>query len=240
MMDLDLGMNLWMADPFEYPEGDIDRGKVLDEKGLAEAADWGRYKDEDGDGIPYRTIPGTPGGRGAYFTRGSGHDEYARYTESGETYARNVDRIRRKIQGAADYLPQPIVTGKDHDVGIIAYGTSDDAVREARDQLRIEDGLDTDYMRIRSFPFPEAVREFVRDHRRVYVVEQNRDGQMRTMLGIELPDVADHLTSIKHYTGMPLDARTVSDAVLAHERAAQGTAAPTLPSENAGANKEAE
>ncbi len=218
MSDLDLGMNLWMADPFEYPQKELDRGKVLDEKGLAEAVDWGRYKDVDGDGIPYRSLPGTPGGKGAFFTRGSGHDEYAQYTESGDAYAANVDRIQRKIQGSADVLPQPIVDGTGNAVGLIAFGTSDDAIGEARDQLRVEDGIETDYLRIRAFPFPDSIRDFVEAHERVYVVEQNRDGQMRMMIGMEMPDLAPQLTSIKHYTGMPLDARTVSEAVVSLEK----------------------
>ena len=218
MSDLDLGMNLWMADPFEYPQDGFDRGKVLDEKGLAEIEDWGRYKDVDGDGIPYRTLPGTPGGKGAFFTRGSGHDEYAKYTESGDVYAANVDRIRKKIQGSADYLPQPVVDGSGNKVGLIAYGTSDDAIGEARDQLRVEEGIETDYMRIRAFPFPESVKEFVESHDRVYVIEQNRDGQMRMLMGIEMPELAPQLTSIKHYTGMPLDARTVTEAVVELEK----------------------
>ncbi len=218
MSDLDLGMNLWMADPFEYPEGGIDRGKVLDEAGLAAVKDWGRYKDVDGDGIPYRTLPGTPGGKGAFFTRGSGHDEYARYTESGEKYVENVDRVRRKIQGSADYLPQPVVDAPGSPIGLIAYGTSDDAVREARDQLRAEEGIETDYLRIRAFPFPESLRTFVESHERVYVIDQNSDGQMRMLISVEMPDLAPQLTSIRHYTGMPLDARTVSDAVVALEK----------------------
>ena len=221
LSDLDLGMNLWMAEPFEYPEGGIDRGKVLDEKALADLEDWGRYKDVDGDGIPYRTIPGTPGGKGAYFTRGSGHDEYAAYTEDGDVYAENVDRIKRKISGSADYLPQPVVDDRGSKVGLIAYGTSHDAVVEARDQLRGEHDLETDYLRLRSFPFPASVQSWIEAHDRVYVIEQNRDGQMRNLMRIEMPAIADHLESIRHYTGMPLDARTVTDAVVAAEAAAK-------------------
>jgi 2-oxoglutarate ferredoxin oxidoreductase subunit alpha len=217
LSDLDLGMNLWMAEPFAYPEGEIDRGKVLDEKALAAVQDWGRYKDVDGDGVPYRTIPGTPGDRGAYFTRGSGHDEYARYTESGEVYARNVDRLQRKIHGAADALPQPVIDDRGSRIGILAYGTSHDAVEEARDQLRAEEALETDYARVRAFPFPASLEAWIQAHDRVYVVEQNRDGQMAAVLRIEYPQVATRLRSIRHYTGLPLDARTVSDALLAAE-----------------------
>ncbi len=222
LTDLDLGMNLWMADPFEYPEGGIDRGKVLDQAGLAAMEDWGRYKDVDGDGIPYRSIPGTPGGKGAYFTRGSGHDEYAVYSEDGDVYAGNVDRLKRKIQGSADYLPQPIADDRGSKVGIIAYGTSEAAVAEARDQLRGEHGLETDYLRLRAFPFPASVQQWIEAHDRVYVVEQNRDGQMRNLMRIELPEISVKLDSIRHYTGMPLDARTVTDAVVAAEANAEG------------------
>jgi 2-oxoglutarate ferredoxin oxidoreductase subunit alpha len=220
MSDLDLGMNLWMAEPFQYPEAPINRGKVLDADQLAEVEDWGRYKDVDGDGIPYRTLPGTPGGKGAYFTRGSGHDEYARYTESGEVYASNLDRIKRKIDGYAESLPQPVFEGEGGAVGIIAYGTSHAGVDEARDQLRVEQDLQTDYMRIRAFPFSKAVREWIESHERVYVVEQNRDGQMRSLLMMEFPHLAAKLQSVCHYTGMPLDARTVTDAILSKEKGA--------------------
>ncbi len=213
LSDLDLGMNLWMADPFEYPEAPINRGKVLNEAQLAEMEDWGRYKDVDGDGIPYRTLPGTPGGKGAFFTRGSGHDEYAQYTESGEAYADNMDRIKRKIDGSTKFLPAPEIDGWDNPVGILAYGTSDSAVDECRDQLRIEENLETDYLRIRSFPFSDDVVKWIQKHDHVYVVEQNRDAQMRSMLQIEHPEVSPKLRSILHYTGMPLDARTVTDAI---------------------------
>ena len=225
LSDLDLGMNLWMADPFEYPEGGLDRGKVLDEKALAEMEDWGRYKDVDGDGIPYRTLPGTPGGKGAYFTRGSSHDEYAVYSESGETYVRNVDRICRKIEGSKNALPQPVVDGDGSKIGVIAYGTSHAAVVEARDQLRIDEGIETDYLRVRGFPFADSVRDWVLKHERVYVVEQNRDGQMENMLASELPEIVPHLRSVLHYTGLSLDARTITEAIVAQEGDAQNKGA---------------
>src|SRR5205085_1627764 len=147
MSDLDLGMNLWMSDPFQYPDKPIRRGKVLDEAGVVAMKDWGRYKDVDGDAVPYRTLPGTPGeGKGAYFTRGSGHDEYGRYTESGVTYMRNMDRLARKLETAKAFLPAPVVDaapggGK---VGLLAYGTTHWAIVESRDQLRSEKNLVTD------------------------------------------------------------------------------------------------
>ena len=217
LSDLDLGMNLHMAEPFEFPEAGIDRGKVLDEAGLAAAEDWGRYKDVDGDGIPYRTLPGTPGGKGAYFTRGSGHDEYARYSESEEVYERNVERLRRKLDTAATLVPAPVVDGEDRKIGLIAYGTSHDAVLESRDQLQAEHGIEFDYLRVRGFPFASSVRDWIAKHDRVYVVDQNRDGQMKSMLAMEFPDITSHLRSIRYYGGMPLDARTVTDAVVERE-----------------------
>ena len=223
LSDLDLGMNLWMADPFEYPQAGIQRGKVLDEKALAELEDWGRYKDVDGDGIPYRTLPGTPGGKGAYFTRGSSHDEYAVYTEDGDTYVRNMDRIRRKIEGSKDALPQPVVDGEGNRIGILAYGTSHAAVEEARDQLRTEEGIETDYLRVRGFPFADSVGAWIQEHDRVYVVEQNRDGQMENMLACELHDVVTRLRSVRHYTGLPLDARTVTESIVAQEGGANAS-----------------
>ena len=217
LSDLDLGMNLWMADAFEYPQGEPKRGKVLDQKGLAEAQDWGRYKDVDGDGIPYRTLPGTPGGKGAYFTRGSSHDEYAVYTEDGDVYVRNMDRIRRKIEGSKDALPQPVISGESNKIGVIAFGTSHAAVEEARDQLRADEGLEVDYLRVRGFPFADSVADWIQKHERVYVVEQNRDGQMENMLASELPDVVPYLRSVRYYTGLPLDARTVTESIVAQE-----------------------
>ncbi len=222
LTDLDLGMNLWMADPWPYPAAAPRRGKVLDAEGLKTVKDWGRYKDVDGDGVPWRTLPGTPGGLGAYFTRGSGHDEYARYTEDGATYARNMDRLARKLETARALVPGPVADGRGAKVGVLAYGTTHHAVVEARDQLRAEQGLPTDYLRVRAFPFAPAVREWIAAHERVYVVEQNRDGQMLELLRIEVPGLAERLVSVRHYDGLPIDARTVTDQIAAAERAAAG------------------
>ena len=222
LSDLDLGMNLWMADPFDYPEGGISRGKVLDDKALAEVEDWGRYKDVDGDGVPYRTLPGTPGGKGAYFTRGSGHDEYAKYTESGEVYMANVDRLTRKLESAAAMVPQPIIDDVGSKIGLIAYGTTHDAIVESRDQLRGEEGVEVDYMRVRGFPFTADVESWIAAHDVVYVVEQNRDGQMCKILQMEFPGIATTVQSIRHYDGLPVDARSVTEGVLAAEAARKG------------------
>ncbi|MBL9088779.1 MAG: 2-oxoacid:acceptor oxidoreductase subunit alpha [Planctomycetia bacterium] len=214
LTDLDLGMNLWMSEPFAYPEQAIARGKVLDDAGVAAMKDWGRYKDVDGDGVPYRTLPGTPGdGKGAYFTRGSGHDEYGRYTESGATYVRNLDRIGRKIDLMKTKGPAPVIDGKGAKVGILAYGTTHWAIVESRDQLKAEKGLATDYCRVRAFPFSDEVRKFVAAHDRVYVVEQNRDAQMLGMLRMEYPELATKMTSVRHYNGLPVDARSVTDEI---------------------------
>jgi 2-oxoglutarate ferredoxin oxidoreductase subunit alpha len=217
MSDLDLGMNLWMADPFPYPEGELRRGKVLDAEALKSVKDWGRYKDVDGDGIPHRTLPGTPGGLGSYFTRGSGHDEYARYTEDGATYARNLDRLTRKFEGARRLVPAPVVDGTGSKVGIVAFGTSHHAVVETRDQLRAEEGLAADYLRIRAFPFSGEVRAFLAAHERVYVVEQNRDAQMLQLLRMDCPDLATRMRPVLNYDGLPIDARTVTQKIAAEE-----------------------
>lgn len=219
LSDLDLGMNLWMADPWQFPAQPPRRGKVLDAAGLKAAKDWGRYKDVDGDGIPYRTLPGTPGGLGAYFTRGSGHDEYARYSEDGATYARNMDRLARKLKTAATLVPASVVDGAGAKVGILAYGTTHHAVVESRDQLRSEQNLATDYLRVRAFPFDAAVGPWIAAHDRVYVVEQNRDAQMLELLRIEHPELATRLLSVRHYDGLPIDARTVTDQIAAAEKA---------------------
>ena len=220
MMDLDLGMNVWMSPEFQYPDKPMDRGKVLDAAKVKElGANWGRYKDVDGDGIPWRSIPGTPAP--AYFTRGSGHTAMATYSERPEDYTSNMDRLHRKFQTARTLVPAPVVDVKPGaTVGIIAYGSSDCAVLETRDQLREEAGLETSYLRLRAFPFTAEVEDFIRRYDRVYVVDQNRDGQMCKLLEIECdPALAVRLRSVRHYTGLPIDARAITDAILARENA---------------------
>jgi 2-oxoglutarate ferredoxin oxidoreductase subunit alpha len=219
MSDLDLGMNTWMAHPFAYPDAPIDRGKVLDEAKLRTlGAAWGRYKDVDGDAIPWRTVPGTK--MPAFFTRGSGHNEMAAYTERPDDYVRNMDRLARKFDTAATLVPQPVVDlNPDARVGIIAYGSSHWAVEEARDQLREDAGLATSYLRLRAYPFTPVVDEFIRRHDRVYVVEQNRDAQMLGLLRMDgEPADAARLRSVLHYNGLPIDARSITDGVLGQER----------------------
>jgi len=220
LMDLDLGMNVWMSEPFAYPDKPQDRGKVLDAAKVQElGATWGRYKDLDGDGIPWRSIPGTDGP--AYFTRGSGHNAMAVYSERPEDYAGNMDRLHRKFQTARKYVPAPVVDVKPAaKVGIIAYGSSDCAIAETRDQLREEAGIETSYLRLRAYPFTDAVADFIRRHDRVYVIDQNRDGQMCKLLTMQCDlALAAKFRSVRHYTGLPIDARAITDAVLAYEKA---------------------
>ena len=225
MSDLDLGMNNWMADPFPYPDKPIDRGKVLRTPEefaahLSRYKEFARYRDVDGDGIPYRTLPGIldiPAA--AYFTRGSGHGERATYTERPDEYVANMDRIARKIDGARHAVPAPVLTrGAGARAGILAYGSSDFAVQEARTILERQ-GLPLDYLRVRALPFSPDVSAFVSAHDRVYVVDQNRDGQMYDLLRLEVPAAdAGRLRSIRHYDGFPLDAETVIEGVLQGEK----------------------
>jgi 2-oxoglutarate ferredoxin oxidoreductase subunit alpha len=219
LSDLDLGMNTWMSQPFTYPDTPLDRGKVLDEAKIrALGAEWGRYKDVDGDGIPWRSLPGTAGP--SFFTRGSGHNAMAKYSERPDDYVANVDRLARKHETASTLVPQPVVErDPEATVGIIAYGTSHWAVEEARDQLREEAGLKTSYLRLRAYPFTPAVDDFIRTHDRVYVVEQNRDAQMLSLLLMDGEAAhAARLRSVLHYSGLPIDARSVTDDILAQEQ----------------------
>jgi 2-oxoglutarate ferredoxin oxidoreductase subunit alpha len=226
LSDLDLGMNTWMTPPLPYTEGGVDRGKVLDAEGLKKVADWARYRDVDGDGIPYRTLPGTPDPRAAYFTRGSGHDEHALYTESPDVYQANMDRLRRKIEGVRTLMPAPLVEETGNPVAILAYGTTHHAVVEARHLLAAH-GLDVDYIRVRALPLHPAVAAFIGRHERVYVAEQNRDGQMEAILRQELSgELADRLRGVRHFNGVPIDAEAISEPMLAGERAGQESAEP--------------
>jgi 2-oxoglutarate ferredoxin oxidoreductase subunit alpha len=222
LSDLDLGMNNWMSEPFVYPEQAWDRGKVLGDAELATIAKFERYADPDGDAIPYRTLPGTKSWKGTYFTRGSGHDEQARYTENPAAYLKVMERLKQKMQNARELLPAPEVKDvKGAEVGIISYGSSHWAVLEAADQLAAA-GVRASWLRVRALPMAAAVHDFVRRHERVYVVEQNRDAQLCDRLRAEVPEVAGRLRPVLHYLGLPLDAQTVTDGVLAHERATEG------------------
>jgi 2-oxoglutarate ferredoxin oxidoreductase subunit alpha len=217
--DLDLGMQNWASKPFAYPEGAFDRGKVLDQATLGQIQDWGRYKDTDGDGIPYRTLPGTPGGKGAYFTRGTGHNVYGLYSEKPEDFQFLVDRLKRKFFTAKTFVPGPIISGDGCPRGILAYGSSDPAVVEARDLL-LEQGVPTDYLRVRALPFTDDVIEFIRSREVVYVVEQNRDGQMAALLKDFHPELATRLRPVLHYDSTAIPAQTIVDQIIANEKGA--------------------
>jgi 2-oxoglutarate ferredoxin oxidoreductase subunit alpha len=218
MSDLDLGMNVWMSDPFAYPEAPWDRGKILSDEDLERVRSFERYRDVDGDGIPYRTLPGQRHPSAAYFTRGSGHDEQARYTESNETYVRVMDRLARKFEGARRLAPGPVVDRAPRaTVGILSFGSTAWAMEEARDRLR-EDGLETSHLLLKAYPFHPDVRAFLASCERVYVVEQNRDAQMSALLSMDMPDLAARLRSVLHYDGLPIDARTIVERVQQAER----------------------
>jgi 2-oxoglutarate/2-oxoacid ferredoxin oxidoreductase subunit alpha len=225
MTDLDLGMNNWMADPFPYPEKPFDRGKVIRTEGelkehIRKFQEFARYKDVDGDGIPYRTLPGViDNPAAAFFTRGSGHTERATYSERPEDYKHNMERLARKFETARRYVPKPVVDDASGSrVGVIAYGSSDFAVQEAR-LLLARNGLRTDSLRVKALPLTEETFAFLANHDRVYVVDQNRDGQMHDVIRLEVParDVAK-LASIRHYDGFPLDAETVIEGIEAGEK----------------------
>ncbi len=221
LSDLDLGMNNWMSEPFEYPEKPINRGKVLDAQQLKELSGFARYKDVDGDAIPYRTLPGTDHPDAAYFTRGTGHNEKAQYTERPDDYENNMQRLARKFETAKTLVPKPVVEGNGREkVGIIAFGSSHWAVIEGRDQLERESKLGTDYLRIRAYPFTQEIHDFVAQHERVYVVEQNRDSQMMNLLKVDLdPAQVVKLRSVLHFNGLPIDARSITAVIAAQEGA---------------------
>jgi 2-oxoglutarate/2-oxoacid ferredoxin oxidoreductase subunit alpha len=219
MSDLDLGMNNWMSDPFDYPTTPIKRGKVLTKEDLQKLGGFSRYKDLDGDGVGYRTLPGTDHPNAAYFTRGSGHNEKSSYSERPDDYENNMERLNRKFESARAFVPRPEISkGANAKIGIIAYGTSHWGVSESRDQLKAEYGIETDYLRLRAYPFTREVHDFIAQHERIYVVEQNRDAQMLSLLRLDLkPELITRLRSIAHLDGLPLDARSVTDELTSME-----------------------
>ena len=223
LSDLDMGMNVWMTPPFEYPDKEIDRGKILWEEDMEKFENWGRYLDLDGDGITYRTLPGNRHPRSAYFARGTGHDEYANYSEDPGEWERNMDRLLTKFETARTLVPKPEIVTKEGAgtantarVGVLAFGSTDPAVREAQDYLN-EDGMAVDYLRLRALPIVEEVREFIRSHERVYVVEMNRDGQLHQIVSLEVPDRATNLISLTKNDGLPLTANWIKCAILDEE-----------------------
>jgi len=211
LSDLDLGMNNWMSETFEYPTKPLDRGKILTAEDLNRLGGFARYRDVDGDAIGWRTLPGTRHPKAAYFTRGSGHNDAAGYTEKPDEYVEVMERLARKFENARKLVPGPLTwKNGSSKIGILAYGSSDYAIREGLDLIKKQYGQDIDYMRIRAYPFAHEIHDFVAQHERVYVVEQNRDAQLESLLKLDLP--AEHvvkLRSILHYNGLPLDAQTV-------------------------------
>lgn len=213
MSDLDLGMNQWICDTFEYSDKPYDRGKVLTAEQLEKVESFKRYADIDGDGIPYRTLPGTENDKAGYFTRGTGHDESAKYTENSEVFRKLLDRLARKWQTAKTIMPAPIIDDQGTDIGIIAYGSTDLCVQELRDSLKAK-GMTTSYLRLRSYPFNQDVEDFIKKHKKVFVLEQNHDGQMRRLLGMEFPELSPKLKSNLIYDGWPARAPKFEEGVL--------------------------
>jgi 2-oxoglutarate/2-oxoacid ferredoxin oxidoreductase subunit alpha len=219
LTDLDLGMNNWMSDPFQYPEKPLDRGKVLTAEDLKRLGGFARYRDVDGDAIGWRTLPGTMHPKAAYFTRGSGHNDAAGYTELPHEHVAVMDRLLRKFENARKHVPAPVaVKSGTSKVGFIAYGSTDFALRESLDQIKNEHKLDVDYMRIRAYPFAHEIHDFVASHERVYVVEQDRDAQLASLLKLDLPaEQVVKLRSILYYNGLPMDARSITDEFVTKE-----------------------
>jgi 2-oxoglutarate ferredoxin oxidoreductase subunit alpha len=223
LSDLDLGMNYWISEEFKYPDVDMDRGKVVWEEGLVKFEEkfgkkWGRYLDVDGDGIPYRTLPGNKHKESGYFARGTGHDEYAAYTEDNEDWEENMQRLTEKFETAKDITPKPVVTGKElADVGIIAFGSTEPAVLEAMDSLK-EEGLEIEFLRLRSLPLHAEVNEFVEEKQIVYIVELNRDGQLFQIMNMKYPNVCGKLVSLTKHDGLPLTATWLRNAILEKEK----------------------
>jgi 2-oxoglutarate/2-oxoacid ferredoxin oxidoreductase subunit alpha len=219
LSDLDLGMNLWITREFDYPEAPLDRGKVLSADQLAAFKEnhngqrWGRYLDVDGDAIPYRTLPGTPVPQAAYFTRGTGHNEYAVYSERSDVWERGLQRLARKWETARTLVPAPIVEeAEGATIGIVSLGTNDEAIQEARSRMG-KAGLATSYLRLRALPLSKEFRAFVAKYDKIYVVENNFDGQLHLILSSELPDLATKMVSVAKCDGLPLSARWITEQI---------------------------
>lgn len=216
MSDLDLGMNEHLSPPLKWDESrKYNRGKVLTTQQLEDAKDYGRYKDVDGDGIPYRTIPGTHPTKGAFFTRGSSHDEYARYTEDAGAYARSVERLLTKWETAKSLVPKPEYYQSENQstIGIIFFGTTLYPALEVLDLFK-EEGIVMDALRVRAFPFEESIANFIESHEQVFVIEQNRDAQFRSLLINELEVYPKKLIPVLNYDGMPITADAIKQAVM--------------------------
>ena len=217
LSDLDLGMNLWMSEPFEYPSEPMDRGKVMSAADIERLGEFARYRDVDGDGIAYRTLPGNENPLAAWFARGTGHNDAAVYSERPEDWVQNMERLMLKQETAREYVPGPILHGDGKaEIGLIYFGSTESAVREALDRLAT-DGEDVDALRLRSLPFTEEVVKFIQDHQKLFVVEMNSDGQMHKLLQLETPEYATRLISLTHNNGLPLTARWILESVRAGE-----------------------
>ncbi len=219
MMDLDLGMNYWMAGEFDYPGKPFKRGKVLDAADLERLGEFSRYRDVDGDGICYRTLPGADHPLAAYFTRGTGHNEHAQYSERPADWARNMERLNKKFETARSMMPRPkIDVNEDASAGFIGCGTSHWAIVESREQLKNEFDTNTSYLRLLAYPFNDDLTDFIRRHHHVYIVDQNRDGQLFELIRSGTPpELVERLRGVRYFGGLPLDARTVTDAVVEQE-----------------------
>jgi 2-oxoglutarate ferredoxin oxidoreductase subunit alpha len=218
LTDLDMGMNLWPTEPFQYPEQPLDRGKVLSAEELAQVKNWKRYADVDGDGIGWRTLPGINHPQGAYFTRGTGHNEAAGYSERPEDWSRNLERLYKKHDTARTLAPAPVIAAVgDAEIGLISYGTNDPAVSEARDRLA-KSGVKTSYLRIRALPLESTLIEFIQKHPRCYVIENNFEGQMHQLIQLHAPELATKVVSLAKCDGLPLSARWIMEAIQEQER----------------------
>lgn len=217
MSDLDLGMNLWTDDEFKFPSKAMDRGKVLSAEDLSKMTQFHRYADVDGDAIPHRTLPGTKHDLAAYFNRGSGHNSKAGYTEKSDEYQEIMDRLTKKWETAKKFVPAPWIDSKNNKIGIIAYGTTDAPMAEARHMLK-QEGIETDYLRLKALPFTDSVEQFIKDHDRVFIVEQNRDGQMWSVLRSEYAELFNKMKSVRHYDGTPITADHIFGPILKMER----------------------
>jgi 2-oxoglutarate ferredoxin oxidoreductase subunit alpha len=228
LIDLDMGTNQWISKPFEYPEEPMDRGKVLTEKDIQDlSGNWGRYLNKDGDGIGYRTFPGNKHPASAYLTRGTGHDEYAKYSEESVVYEANMNRLKQKQETAKQYIPAPVLhTMKGATAGIIAYGSTEAAVNEARHQLNTEHGIKTDFLRIRALPFTREVDAFLAKHDQIFIVEMNRDGQMDQILKTEYAEFAPKFKSVAFGDGMPASAEWIRKGILAKYKKPRAAGVP--------------
>jgi 2-oxoglutarate ferredoxin oxidoreductase subunit alpha len=217
LSDLDMGMNQWMSKPFEYPNMPMKRGKVLWEKDLEEIkGNWGRYLDKDGDGVAYRTVPGNRHAMSSYFTRGTGHDESARYSEDSTVWLKNMDRLKKKHETARNYVPAPVLYSKPGaTVGVIGFGSTEAAILEAIHQLESEQGIKAEFLRVRAVPFTHEVTDFVNKYDQIFVVEMNRDGQLNQILTMEYPERAANFKSVAYGDGLPAAAKWVREGILA-------------------------